>query len=370
MAITECELTRVKSQFKLKGFDYVELYVGNALQASHFYRTALGFTPVAYAGPETNVRDRSTFVVEQKNIRLVLTSGLGHGDPISEHVKLHGDGVRDIAFTVDDAVGIFEDAVRNGARPVMEPTVLEDQCGSLIKATIGAYGDTVHSFIERNGYAGSFLPGYQPVDAAPSKRPTGLSDIDHIAVNVESQTMGYWADYYNGVLDFHQSHQEDIKTDETSMNSKVVENSGGNIKFPILEPAAAKQKSQIEEFLSFYGGPGVQHIALSCNDIVSTVRELRANGIEFLKTPGSYYDALEDRVGKIDEPTDDLRELNLLVDRDEWGYLMQIFSKPVQSRPTMFFEVIERKEARGFGGGNIRALYKAVEREQALRGNI
>ena len=370
MAITERELRRTKSQCKLKGFDYVELYVGNALQASHFYRTVLGFTPIAYAGPETNMRDRSSFVVQQQNIRLVLTSGMGHDDRISEHVRLHGDGVRDIAFAIDDAISAFEEAVSNGARPIMEPTVLEDQWGSMIKATIGAYGDTVHSLIERNGYGGSFLPGYRPIETSSSTRPTGLNDIDHIAVNVESQTLNHWADYYNCVLDFHQTHQEDIVTDESSMNSKVVENSIGNIKFPILEPAPAKQKSQIEEFLSFNRGPGVQHIALSCNDIVSTVRKLRENGIEFLKTPGSYYDALEDRVGKINERTDDLRELNILVDRDKCGYLMQIFSKPVQSRPTLFFEVIERKEARGFGGGNIKALFQAVEREQALRGNI
>ncbi|HXM49773.1 MAG TPA: 4-hydroxyphenylpyruvate dioxygenase [Pyrinomonadaceae bacterium] len=370
MVVTERELERVKSRCHLKGFDHVELYVGNALQASHFYRTALGFTPVAYAGPETKMRDRSSFVVEQQKIRLVLTSGLGHDDQISEHVRLHGDGVKDIAFAVEGAAGIFEEAIKHGARPVMEPTVLEDQWGSIVKATIGVYGDTVHSFVERNGYGGSFLPGYLPIESPSTTRLTGLDEIDHIAVNVESQTLNYWADYYNCVLDFHQSHQEDILTDESSMNSKVVQNSSGRIKFPILEPASAKQKSQIEEFLSFYHGPGVQHIALSCHDIVSTVRELRSNGIEFLQTPGSYYDALEDRIGKIDERTDDLRELNILVDRDEWGYLMQIFSKPVQSRPTLFFEVIERKEARGFGGGNIKALFQAVEREQALRGNI
>jgi 4-hydroxyphenylpyruvate dioxygenase len=370
MNMTKSEDTRAGKSHYLKGFDHLELYVGNALQAAHFYRTALGFKPVAYAGLETKVRNRISFMVEQHKIRLVLTSGLDPDDPISEHVKLHGDGVKDIAFAVEGAARIFEETVKHGARPIMEPTVLEDEWGRMVKATIAAYGDTVHSFIERNGYDGPFSPGYQPIKSPPAARLTGLQEIDHIAVNVEPHRLDHWIDYYNHVLGFHQSHQEDILTDESSMNSKVVENSTGLIKFPIIEPNSSKRKSQIEEFLSFYHGPGVQHIALSCDDIISTVRELRSNGIEFLSTPGSYYDLLPERIGQIEEDVDALRELSILVDRDQWGYLMQIFTKPVQSRPTFFLELIQRKRARGFGGGNIKALYQAVEREQALRGNL
>jgi 4-hydroxyphenylpyruvate dioxygenase len=368
--MTKSEDTPVKNSHYLKGFDHLELYVGNAHQAAHFYRTALGFKPVAYAGLETKVRNRVSFVVEQHNVRLVLTSGLDPDDPISEHVKLHGDGVRDIAFAVQGAAQIFEETVRHGARPVMEPTVFEDEMGQMVKATIAAYGDTVHSFVERDGYGGAFLPGYQPIKSPASACPTGIREIDHLAVNVEPHRLDNWIDYYNHVLGFHQSHQEDILTEESSMNSKVVENSNGQIKFPIIEPNSSRRKSQIEEFLSFYHGPGVQHIALSCDDIVKTVRQLRENGIEFLSTPGSYYDLLEERIGKIEEDVDALRELSILVDRDKWGYLMQIFTKPLQSRPTVFLELIQRKMARGFGGGNIKALYQAVEREQALRGNL
>lgn len=370
MTTTKSEDARAKDTHHLKGFDHIELYVGNAHQAAHFYRTAFGFKPIAYAGLETNVRDRISFVMEQGQIRLILTSGLDPDGPISEHVRLHGDGVRDIAFAVEGAARIFEETVRHGATPVMEPAVIEDEWGSMVKATIAAYGDTVHSFIERNGYNGPFLPGYQSVKNPPRARLTGLQEIDHIAVNVEPQKLDYWIDYYDHVLGFHQSHEEDILTEESSMNSKVVENSTGRIKFPIIEPHSSKRKSQIEEFLSFYHGPGVQHIALSCDDIIASVRDLRENGIEFLSTPGSYYDLLEKRIGRIEEDVDTLRELCILVDRDEWGYLMQIFTKPLQSRPTVFMELIQRKKARGFGGGNIKALFEAVEREQALRGNL
>lgn len=356
---------------QLKDFDYLEFYVGNAHQAAHFYRTAFGFTPLAYSGLETGTRRSVSYVIEQRNIRLMLTSALDSNDPIAEHVKLHGDGVKDIAFTVPDAGRAFEAAVKRGARPVMEPTLIEDDDGQVIKATIATFGDTVHSLIQRRDYGGKFLPGYMPVkNPMPSPLSTHLAAVDHVAVSIEPGRLDEWVEFYNSVMGFHVSHEEDVETEYSAMNSKVVQNSTGRIKFPMVEPAQGKRKSQIEEYLAFYHGAGVQHVALLSSDIVQTVRALRAGGNEFLPTPNAYYGMLEDRVGKIEEDVDALREQNILVDRDEWGYLMQIFTKPLQGRPTVFMEAIQRKGARGFGSGNIKALFQALEREQAMRGNL
>lgn len=355
---------------EIKGFDHIELYVGNAYQSAHYYRTVFGFTPVAYAGLETGLRDRASFVVRQGDIFLILTSPLGPEGEIAEHVRHHGDGVRDVAFTVDDAKAAFETVVERGARPLMPPTVMEDEEGRCVKATIAAYGDTVHSFVQREGCEKSFLPKFKAICNPPRCTSTGLREIDHVAFSVEPNTLDPMVDFYTHVLDFRQSHQEDISTEYSGMNSKVVEDNSGRIKFPIVAPAKGLRKSQVEEHLEYYRGAGVQHIALLCDDIVETVRALRDNGKEFLCSPDSYYDMLEGRIGKIDEDTSLLRELSILVDRDEWGYLMQIFTKPVQSRPTVFIEVIQRKAAKGFGGGNIKALFQANEREQARRGNL
>ena len=355
---------------QFKGVEYIELYVGNARQAAHFYRTGCGFTPTACAGLATDVRDRVSYVVEQGDIRLILTNALDPESPISEHVRLHGDSIKDIAFGVNDAERAFAEALRRGARPVMEPTVFEDQAGRVIKATIGVYGDTVHSFIQRDHYAGAFLPSYQAIRNQPPVEAIGLEGIDHVAISIEPGKLNQWVEFYKNVLGFQQSHQEDVATDYSAMNSKVVQNSTGSIKLPMMEPAPGKRKSQIAEYLEFHHGPGAQHLALISSDIVRTVRALRANNIEFLATPGTYYDTLGARIGEIDEDLAALRDLNILVDRDEWGYLMQCFTKPIQDRPTVFLEIVQRKSARGFGSGNVRALFEALEREQELRGNL
>jgi 4-hydroxyphenylpyruvate dioxygenase len=351
----------------LKGIDYIEFYMGNAREAMHFYRSAFGLTPVAYAGLETGVRDRVSLVMEQAKIRLVLTTALDPNSPIAEHVKQHGDGVKDIAFTVNDAARAFEEAVKRGARPVMEPTRLEDSTGHVIKATIGAYGDTVHSFIQRKAYDGNFLPDFRKLEQGPPALNTFLSTIDHVAISVEPGQLDQWVDFYKGVLGFHQSHQEDVSTEYSAMNSKVVQNKSGQIKFPIMEPAAGRRKSQIEEYLTFYRGPGVQHIALLSKDILRSVQAIRSTGVEFLQTPHTYYEILSERIKDLDENIAALRNLNILVDREVDGYLMQIFTKSLHVRPTLFMEIIQRKGAHGFGSGNIRALFEAVEREQAIR---
>lgn len=355
---------------KLDGFDYVEFYVGNALQAAHFYRTAFGFIPKAYAGLETGVRDQMSIVVEQNKIRLVLSSPIVPESPVADHVRLHGDGVKDIAFTVEDVNLAFEETVRRGAHPVMEPRILEDKNGYVVKATISAYGDTVHSFIERKTYEGSFLPGYEPIKNVRPVTSAGLDEIDHIAISVKQGSLSEWVAFYSDTMGFRQSHQEDVSTEYSAMNSKVIEDSTGRIKFPIVEPAPGRRKSQIDEYLTYYNGPGAQHIALLSHNIFGTVRDLQSNGIEFLSTPRTYYELLESRLGNIEENMEALRELGILVDRDRWGYLLQVFSKSLQSRPTVFWEVIQRKGGRGFGGGNVRALFEAVEREQSLRGNL
>lgn len=356
----------------LQGIDYIELYVGNAQQAAHFYRTSFGFTLTAYAGPETGVRDWVSYVVEQGSIRLVFTSAIDGDHPIAQHVALHGDGVKDVAFNVTNTEQIFQLVVSAGAKTVAEPTTIEEERGQVQRATIAAFGDTVHSFIQRDAYAGTFLPKYHKITQQLPVTPVGFSEIDHVAICLEAGTLDQWAEFYRNALGFYQLHEENIETEHSAMNSKAVADSSGRIKFPMQEPAPnkSKHKSQIEEYLSSHSGPGVQHIAVLTENIVESIRALRSNGIDFRKTPGTYYDMLPERVGAIKEDLEALRELNILVDRDEWGYLLQIFAKPVQSRPTLFAEIIQRDGARGFGSGNIKALFQSIEREQMLRNSL
>jgi 4-hydroxyphenylpyruvate dioxygenase len=367
----------------LHGIDHVELWVGNAAQAAYFYREALGFKRVAYAGLETGLRDRVSFVLEQGRIRLVLTGALVPGHEIGEHHARHGDGVKVIALSVPDAGHAYRTAVERGAEGVREPWEESDEHGSVRRATIRAYGDTLHTFVERAGYHGPFLPGYVADELAPDEasgavtRPAaeavGLLAIDHIVGNVELGQMDTWVKFYEdvfGMTEMLHFSDEDISTEYSALMSKVVTSGNGRIKFPINEPAEGKRKSQIDEYLEFYGGPGAQHIAVATRDIVGTVEQLRARGVQFLMTPQSYYDDVPARIGEIQEDVEDLRRLGILVDRDDEGYLLQIFTKPIGDRPTMFLEVIERHGARGFGDGNFKALFEAIEREQERRGNL
>ncbi|HEX9006310.1 MAG TPA: 4-hydroxyphenylpyruvate dioxygenase [Bacteroidota bacterium] len=358
----------------INGTDYIEFYVGNAKQAAHFYRTAFGFSLVAYSGPETGNRERVSYVLQQGKIRLVLTAALAPESPIAAHVRLHGDGVHDIALWVDDASTAFQETTKRGGRGVMEPTVLSDEQGEVRRASIAAYGETIHTFVERRNYQGVFLPGYSARAGADElARPTGLLHVDHMVGNVGWGEMDTWVEFYERVMGF-QLYQhfddQDISTEYSALMSKVVANGNGRIKFPINEPAQGRKKSQIEEYIEFYHGPGVQHIACATNDIIDTVSRLKAQGVEFLRVPATYYGELAGRVGRIDEPLDRLEELGILVDRDDEGYMLQIFTKPVQDRPTLFFEIIERKGSKSFGKGNFKALFEAIEREQALRGNL
>ena len=353
----------------LQKIDYVELYVGNLTQATHYFRTAFGFTPVAYAGLETGRRESTSIVMQQGECSLLLTAPLHSTDPIAEYVLQHGDGVKDIAFHVENVEHVFNEAVRLGAQPLQEPTVLEDHSGQILKATIAAYGDVVHSFIQREGTQETFFPGYQPLKRLQAPQ-TGLHMFDHFAISLPPGELQQWVDFYSQIFGFHQIHEEGIATEYSAMQSIAVENSSGHIKFVLIEPIPGKRISQIEEFLTFHQGPGVQHIALHTQDIVRTIETLEANGVSFVSAPESYYDMLPERVGLISEDISILRRVNVLVDRDEWGYLLQIFSLPIQKRPTLFIEIIERKAARGFGSGNIQALFKALEREQAKRGNL
>ncbi|HJZ47709.1 MAG TPA: 4-hydroxyphenylpyruvate dioxygenase [Roseiflexaceae bacterium] len=359
----------------LQGIDYVEFYVSNARQAAHFYRTALGLRPVAYAGLETGVRDRASWVLSRRNIRFVLTAPLlpDPRDPIAAHIARHGDGVRDIALRVADAAAAYREALRRGARGVREPDLAEDAHGRVMCASIATYGDTIHTFVQRDGYEGAFLPGYEPI-ADPMPAPeTGVAAIDHIVGNVELGKMNEWVDYYRDVLGFKQLihfEDKDISTEYSALMSKVMQNGHGKIKFPINEPAEGRRKSQIEEYLEYYGGPGVQHIALATGDILASVDALRGAGIPFLRVPDAYYEELPSRVGPIAEDVRELAKRGVLVDRDEEGYLLQIFSQPLQDRPTLFVEIIQRKGSRGFGKGNFKALFEAIEREQAKRGNL
>ncbi len=357
----------------LKGTDFVEFYVGNARQAAHYYRSALGMRLTGYCGPETGVRDRASYVLEQGQIRFVLTTALRADHEIAKHVAQHGDGVRDIALTVDDADASYRETVKRGARGVREPFTLRDDAGEVRMASIAAYGDTLHTFVERRNYKG-FLPGFKAVDTLDTvSRPTGLKYIDHMVGNVGWHQMNAWVRFYEDVMGFklYQTFDDkDISTEYSALMSKVMANGNGRIKFPINEPAEGRKKSQIEEYLDFYGGPGVQHIALGTGNIIETVTKLRDQGVDFLKVPSSYYRELTARVGKIDEPLDRLEDLGILVDRDDEGYMLQIFSRPVEDRPTLFYEVIQRKGSRSFGKGNFRALFEAIEREQGLRGNL
>jgi 4-hydroxyphenylpyruvate dioxygenase len=374
MATTAQPLAAVhEDAFPINGTDYIEFYVGNAKQASLYYRTAFGFELVGYRGPETGVRDRASYLLQQDKIRLVLTSPLGPEGPIADHVRRHGDGVRDMAFWVDDARAAWTTAVERGAQSVQEPTVLEDAHGRVVIAAIATYGDTIHSIVERSDYNGLFLPGFVAKASPHAPASVGLKYVDHCVGNVELGKMNEWVAFYERVLGFFNLltfDDEDISTEYSSLMSKVMSNGNGRIKFPINEPASGKKKSQIEEYLDFYGGPGVQHIACATDDILATVTAMKARGVEFLQTPTSYYADLEERIGAIDEPIARLAELGILVDRDDEGYLLQIFTKPVQDRPTLFYEIIQRKGAKGFGKGNFKALFEAIEREQELRGNL
>jgi 4-hydroxyphenylpyruvate dioxygenase len=365
--------TEAHDTFPINGTDYIEFYVGNAKQAAHFYQAAFGFQLAAYRGPETGVRDRASYLVVQNKIRLILTSPLGPDGAIADHVRAHGDGVRDIALWVDDARDAFDKATERGAEPAYEPRSMRDDTGEIVIAGIKIYGDTIHSLVERKNYRGAFMPGFEPRDGHFQAAPTGLLHVDHCVGNVELGRMNHWVGFYERVMGFKNLisfDDEDISTEYSSLMSKVMANGNERIKFPINEPAKGKKKSQIDEYLEFYRGPGVQHLALATDDIISTVGALRDRGIEFLRAPTTYYAELQERVGKIDEPIDQLEELGILVDRDPDGYLLQIFSKPVEDRPTLFYEIIERKGAKSFGKGNFKALFEAIEQEQALRGNL
>jgi 4-hydroxyphenylpyruvate dioxygenase len=357
----------------LNGTDYVEFYVGNAKQAAHFYKTAFGFQTLAYAGPETGVRDRASYVLQQGKIRLVLTTPMRSDHPIAEHVKKHGDGVKVLALCVDDAYDAFEQTTKRGAEPYQQPQTLTDEYGEVRTSGIKLYGETVHLFIERKNYKGLFLPGYKKLETTYNPAPAGLLYVDHCVGNVGWHKMDNWVNFYEEVLGFKNILTFDdkmISTEYSALMSKVMSNGNGFVKFPINEPAEGKKKSQIEEYLEFYEGEGVQHLALATADIVATVTDLQSRGVEFLTVPTSYYDELTDRVGHIDEDLEPLKKLGILVDRDDEGYLLQIFTKPIEDRPTLFFEIIQRKGAKSFGAGNFKALFEAIEREQEIRGNL
>jgi 4-hydroxyphenylpyruvate dioxygenase len=363
-----------KAVMPIHGIDHLELFVGNAAQAAYYYTRALGFTEIAYRGLETGTRDHVSHVLEQGRIRLVLTGTLTGDDRIAEHQKRHGDGVWSIALSVPDAAAAYEHAIAHGARGIDTPYELSDEHGTVTLASIETYGETRHVFVERNGYQGAFLPGFEPRAVRPTPSADGLFvGIDHVVGNVPLGHMEEWVQYYErvfGMTEMIHFSDEAISTEYSALMSKVVTDGSGRIKFPINEPAEGKKKSQIDEYLAFYRGPGVQHIALSTTNIVRTVNELRERGVEFLPIPDSYYHEVPERVGEIEEDLADLSRLGILVDRDDEGYLLQIFSKPVGDRPTLFFEVIERHGARGFGEGNFKALFEALEREQERRGNL
>ena len=357
----------------INGTDYVELYVRNAKQAAHFYKTAFGFQSLAYCGLETGHKDYCSYVVVQDKIRLVLTSPFNPDSEISDHIRRHGDGVKVIALWVDDARKAHAETVSRGAVSVMEPTVFSDEQGEVVKSGIKTYGDTIHLFVERKNYKGIFLPGFEKWESEYQPAPTGLKYIDHMVGNVELGAMNTWADFYARVLGFANLitfDDKDISTQYTALMSKVMTNGNGRIKFPINEPAHGLKKSQVEEYLDFYGGAGCQHIAVATDDIVFTISEMRKRGVEFLHVPGTYYDTVVDRVGTISEDMHTLKQLGIMVDRDEEGYLLQIFTKPVEDRPTLFFEIIQRKGARSFGKGNFQALFESIEAEQARRGTL
>jgi 4-hydroxyphenylpyruvate dioxygenase len=357
----------------LNGTDYVEFYVGNAKQSAYYYQAAFGFELVAYAGLETGVKDRASYVLQQDKIRLVLTTSFDPNSEISEHVRKHGDGVKVLALWVDDAEYSYKATTDRGALSAIAPQTLKDENGEVKIASIKTYGETIHTFVERKNYKGAFLPGYKPAKSTFKSTPIGLKFIDHCVGNVELGKMNEWVKFYEDVLGFKliiTFDDNDISTEYTSLMSKVVSNGNGYVKFPINEPADGKKKSQIEEYIEFYKGAGVQHLALATDNILHTVSTLRERGVEFLYVPENYYTDAAERVGKIDEDYEDLKKLNILVDRDEEGYLLQIFTKPVEDRPTVFYEIIQRKGAKSFGKGNFKALFESIEREQELRGTL
>ena len=357
----------------LYGTDYVELYVGNAKQAAHYYKTAFGFQSLAYAGPETGVRDHVSYAIRQNKLTFVLTTPLRSGNAMADHIYKHGDGVKVLALSVDDATGAFKETTLRGARPYMEPIHLSDPDGEVVLSGIHTYGETVHVFVERKNYNGVFLPGYQEWKPAYNPPQAGLLYVDHCVGNVGWNQMNTWVKFYEEVMGFRNIltfDDKDISTEYSALMSKVMSNGNGYVKFPINEPAEGKKKSQVEEYLEYFDGEGCQHVALATNNIVETVYMLQARGVEFLKVPGTYYDDLLHRVGHIDEDLEPLKELGILVDRDHEGYLLQIFTKPVEDRPTLFYEIIQRKGAKSFGKGNFKALFEAIEKEQEIRGNL
>lgn len=357
----------------LHGTDYVEFYVGNAKQAAHFYKTAFGFQSLAYAGPETGVKDKVSYAIRQNKLTFVLTTPLRANNPIADHIYKHGDGVKVLALMVDDARSAYAETTKRGGKSYLEPDVLNDESGEVVLSGIHTYGDTVHVFVERKNYKGVFMPGFKEWKSDYNPAETGLLYVDHCVGNVGWNQMNPWVKFYEDVMGFRNIlsfDDNDISTEYSALMSKVMSNGNGYVKFPINEPAEGKKKSQVEEYLDFYDGEGCQHVALATHDIVKTVTELKSRGVEFLKVPNSYYDDLIDRVGHIDEDMEPLKELGILVDRDDEGYLLQLFSKPVEDRPTLFFEIIQRKGAKSFGKGNFKALFEALEREQGARGNL
>jgi 4-hydroxyphenylpyruvate dioxygenase len=365
--------TQVKDFLPLHGTDYVEFYVGNAKQAAHFYKTAFGFESIAYAGPETGVKESVSYVLRQNKLTFVLTTPLKENNAIAAHISKHGDGVKVLALKVDNATSAWEETTKRGATSYMPPTTLTDDFGTVVLSGIHTYGETVHLFVERNNYTGAFMPGFKALHSTYKPTSTGLQYVDHCVGNVGWNQMNKWVLFYEEVMGFKNIlsfDDKDISTEYSALMSKVMSNGNGYVKFPINEPAEGKKKSQVEEYLEFYNGEGVQHVAIATNNIIETVTALQERGVEFLKVPGSYYETVLDRVGTIDEDLKPLSELGILIDRDDEGYLLQIFTKPLQDRPTLFFEIIQRKGAKSFGKGNFKALFEAIEREQAARGNL
>jgi 4-hydroxyphenylpyruvate dioxygenase len=377
MALKEterAEKTTAVDEIAIEGFDYIEFFVGNALQACYYYHKGFGFDVVGYRGLETGDRGSVSYVLRQKNVQLVLTGALGPDSPIADHVHQHGDGVKNVAMRVTDARKAYETAISRGAKTVTSPEVVEDENGRFVSATVHTYGDTVHTFVERHAYKGAFAPGFKSVERPGSdSKGAGLLIVDHVVGNVERERMESWVEFYQKIFGFYVYQYfdaKDISTQYSALVSKVMANKSGSIKLPLNEPAPGARRSQIQEYLDYYTAPGVQHIAIATADIITTVTNLRQRGIDFLTVPRKYYDALPERVGRIDEDIEELAKLGILVDRESEGYLLQIFTKPVQDRPTLFFEVIQRKGAKGFGKGNFKALFESIEREQAARGNL
>ena len=372
--IAQKSATNTSTDFlPLNGTDYVEFYVGNAKQAAHFYKTAFGFQSLAYAGPETGVMDKVSYVIRQNKLTFVLTTALRMDNVIADHVEKHGDAVKVLALKVDDATDAWKQTTQRGGKSYMEPTTLKDDDGEIILSGIHTYGETVHLFVERKNYSGVFMPGFRKWESNYNPASTGLQYVDHCVGNVDWNQMNPWVKFYEEVMGFRNIltfDDKDISTEYSALMSKVMSNGNGFVKFPINEPAEGKKKSQVEEYLDFYNGEGVQHVAIATNNIIETVTDLQSRGVEFLKIPASYYVDVLDRVGRIDEDLEPLSELGILIDRDEEGYLLQIFSKPLQDRPTLFFEIIQRKGAKSFGKGNFKALFEALEREQDARGNL